>query len=138
MNLVERDKKVVWHPFTQAKTDPDPLPIVKAEGSRVYDENGKSYIDCNSSWWVNLHGHGHPSIGKAIKDQFDQVDHVLLAGSTHHPVVELAETVLEMLPDGFSKVFYSDSGSTATEIAIKMAIQYWDNQDAPKSRFLAL
>ncbi|MDX1653393.1 MAG: adenosylmethionine--8-amino-7-oxononanoate transaminase [Brumimicrobium sp.] len=138
MNLIERDKKVVWHPFTQAKTERDPLPIVRAEGSLLFDENGKSYIDCNSSWWVNVHGHGHPHIGKAISEQFQKIDHVLLAGATHPKVVELAERVLNVLPTGFSKVFYSDNGSTAVEVAIKMVMQYWYNKGKEKKRFLAL
>jgi|SRR5690554_3751652 len=138
MSLIERDKKLVWHPFTQAQTDPAPLPIVRAEGSVLFDENGKSYIDCNSSWWVNVHGHGHPRIGKAIQDQFKQLDHILFAGSTHPSAVDLAERVIDLLPDGFSKVFYSDNGSTAVEVALKMVLQYWYNQDIDKTRFLAL
>src|SRR5690554_8219311 len=117
MSLIERDKKLVWHPFTQAQTDPAPLPIVRAEGSVLYDEKGKSYIDCNSSWWVNVHGHGNPRIGKAIEQQFKQLDHILFAWSTHPSAVELAERVIDFLPNGFSKVFYSDNGSTAVEVA---------------------
>jgi adenosylmethionine-8-amino-7-oxononanoate aminotransferase len=138
MSLIERDKKVVWHPFTQAKTERDPLPIVKAKDALLYDENGKSYIDCNSSWWVNVHGHGNETVRNAIHEQFAAIDHVLLAGVTHPKVVELAEKVIDLLPGGFSKVFYSDNGSTAVEVAIKMVMQFWYNKGAPKKRMLAL
>src|SRR5690554_4642834 len=138
MSLIERDRKVVWHPFTQVQTDPAPLPIISAKGSILYDEQGKSYIDCNSSWWVNVHGHGNSRIGRAIEQQFKTLDHIVFAGSTHLSAVELAECVIDLLPDGFSKVFYSDNGSTAVEVALKMAIQYWHNQNIEKTRFLAL
>ena len=137
-NLAERDLATVWHPFTQAKTDGPPLPIVKAEGSLLWDDEGNSYIDCNSSWWVNVHGHGHPKIGKAITDQFAALDHVVFAGITHPKAVELAEKLLDLLPNSFSKVFYSDNGSTAVEVAIKMVMQYWYNQGISKKRMLAL
>jgi adenosylmethionine-8-amino-7-oxononanoate aminotransferase len=138
MSLVERDKKVVWHPFTQAKTERDPLAIVKAKDAFLFDENGKSYIDCNSSWWVNVHGHGNEEVRNAINNQFGEIDHVLLAGITHPKVVELAEKVLSILPGDFSKVFYSDNGSTSVEVAIKMVMQYWYNKGTPKKRMLAI
>ena len=138
MNLVERDKKVVWHPFTQVKTERPPIPIVKAQDSLLYDEKGNTYIDCNSSWWVNVHGHGCPQILEAIQKQFLEIDHVLLAGVTHPKAVELAEKVIDFLPKGFEKVFYSDNGSTAVEVALKMVMQYWYNQDISKKRILAL
>lgn len=138
MSLIERDKKVVWHPFTQAQTERDPLPIVRAKDSLLFDEDGKSYIDCNSSWWVNVHGHGHPHIRKAINEQFKEIDHIVLAGATHPKVVELAERIINVLPGDFSRVFYSDNGSTAVEVAIKMVMQYWFNQGKTKKRFLAL
>ena len=138
MSLIDRDKNVVWHPFTQAKTERDPLPIVKAKDALLYDENGKTYIDCNSSWWVNVHGHGKDEVREAIHQQFLKIDHVVLAGVTHPKVVELAEKVIDLLPGGFSKVFYSDNGSTAVEVAIKMVMQYWYNKGTPKKRMLAL
>ena len=138
MSLTDRDKDVVLHPFTQMKTADTPLAITRAKGALLYDETGKSYIDCNSSWWVNVHGHCHPHIGQAIQDQFGQLDHVLLAGVTHPKVVELAEKVINILPKGYSKVFYSDNGSTAVEVAIKMVLQYWYNKGIKKHRFLAL
>lgn len=138
MSLIERDKKVVWHPFTQAQTERDPLAIVKAKDTLLFDENGKSYIDCNSSWWVNVHGHGNEEVRQAIDNQFGEIDHVLLAGITHPKVVELAEKVIGILPGDFSKVFYSDNGSTAVEVAIKMVMQYWHNKGTPKKRMLAI
>lgn len=138
MSLTDSDKEVVWHPFTQMKTADSPLAITRAKGALLYDENDRAYIDCNSSWWVNVHGHCHPHIGQAITQQFAQLDHVLLAGVTHPKVVELAEKVINILPEGFSKVFYSDNGSTAVEVAIKMVMQYWYNHGIEKHRFLAL
>ncbi len=138
MSLVDRDERVVWHPFTQAKTDKAPLPIVKAKDSVLTAEDGKEYIDCNSSWWVNVHGHGHPHIGKAISDQFQKIDHIVLAGATHPKVVELAERIIKVLPQDYTRVFYSDNGSTAVEVAIKMVMQYWFNKGIEKKRFLAL
>lgn len=136
--LLERDKKYVWHPFTQMKTAGDALPIVRAEGSYLYDENGKSYIDCNSSWWVNVHGHGHPHIQQALAEQFKTLDHTLLAGVTHPKAVELAERIVGILPEKFTKVFFSDNGSTAIEVALKMVFQFWYNKGIDKKRVLAL
>ena len=138
MNLTERDKAHVWHPFTQHQTAGDPLEIVKAEGVHLYDVEGKSYIDANSSWWVNTHGHAHPHIGQAMIDQFNTVDHIVFAGTTHPKAVELAERITQNLPDHFQKVFFSDNGSTGVEIAIKMVIQYWHNKAQKKQRFLAM
>jgi adenosylmethionine-8-amino-7-oxononanoate aminotransferase len=129
MQLVERDRKYIWHPFTQQKNMTDPIPIVKGSGSLLYDENGDSYIDAISSWWVNLHGHAHPYIAKKIYQQALQLEQVIFAGFTHKPAVDLAERLLQILPQEFSKIFYSDNGSTSTEVALKMAIQYWWNQE---------
>ena len=128
MNLIDRDKKYIWHPFTQQKNMTSPLPIIKAGGSFLYDENGNSYIDAISSWWVNIHGHAHPYIAKKIYEQASQLEHIIFAGLTHEPAVTLAERLIEILPGNFSKIFYSDDGSTSTEVAIKMAIQYWWNR----------
>ncbi len=128
MNLVQRDQAFVWHPFTPQKNYLPPIPIVHAKGSLLYDEDGKSYIDAISSWWVNLHGHAHPFIAQRIYEQALQLEQVIFAGFTHRPAVELAEKLLQVLPEGFSKIFYSDNGSTATEVALKMALQYWWNK----------
>lgn len=138
-SLLKKDKQFVWHPFTQMQTADEPLEVIKAEKTLLYTANGKSYIDCNSSWWVNVHGHCHPHIGKAISDQFTQLDHVIFAGATHPKAVELAERIIHILPTNhFQKVFFSDNGSTAVEVALKMVFQYWHNKNLPKKRILAL
>ena len=97
------------------------LPIVKGEGSYLIDEHGNRYIDAISSWWTNIHGHSHPYIAKKIYEQALELEHVIFAGCTHEPAVRLAEQLLPLLPGQFSKVFYSDNGSTAVEVALKMA-----------------
>jgi adenosylmethionine---8-amino-7-oxononanoate aminotransferase len=139
LSLLERDKKVIWHPYTPQKYAPDPIPIIKGEGAWLYDEKGKKYIDAVSSWWVTIHGHAHPYIAKRIYKQAQKLEQVIFAGFTHEPAVQLAEKLLEILPGKFSKIFYSDNGSTATEVAVKMAIQYWWNKGNKKrNRILAL
>jgi len=120
------------------KTAPTPLAIVKAKNASLFTEDGTEYLDCNSSWWVNIHGHGHPRLKQALVDQFDAIDHVIFAGVTHPKAVELAEKVTEILPNTLQKVFFSDDGSTAVEVALKMAFQYWHNRKEPKKRILAL
>ena len=133
-SLIERDKQVIWHPYTPQKYTADPIPIVRGEGVYLVDSAGKYYIDAISSWWVNLHGHAHPYIAEKIYEQAKQLEQVIFAGFTHRPAVELAERLLDILPGNFSKVFYSDNGSTAVEVAIKMAIQYWWNLGSVGSR----
>jgi adenosylmethionine-8-amino-7-oxononanoate aminotransferase len=134
-SLVEKDKQFIWHPFTPLQSTPDPIPVVRGEGIYLIDESGKRYIDGISSWWVNLHGHAHPYIAKKIYDQALQLEQVIFAGFTHPPAVELAERLLGHLPGKFSKIFYSDNGSTSTEVAIKMALQFWWNKsDSQGSR----
>lgn len=137
-SLVDRDKKHVWHPFTQQKLAGKPLEILKAEGVVLTDAEGKEYIDANSSWWVNVHGHAHPHIGEAINRQFKQIDHIVFAGVTHPKAVELAERISNTLSGDFEKTFFSDNGSTAVEIALKMVFQYFYNKGEDKNRFLAL
>lgn len=138
MNLVERDLSVVWHPYTQMKTAAPPIPIVRGGGACLYDENGKCYIDAVSSWWVNIHGHAHPYIAQKVAEQLNKLEHVIFAGFTHEPAVELAERLLKILPDNQTKVFYSDNGSTAVEVAIKMCLQYWHNKGIQRTKILAL
>jgi adenosylmethionine-8-amino-7-oxononanoate aminotransferase len=138
VSLIERDKEFVWHPFTQHKTAGDHLEIVKASGVSLFDADGKEYIDANSSWWVNVHGHAHPHIGKAISDQFNEIDHVVFAGVTHPKAVELAERIVGKCPDNLRKVFFSDNGSTAIEVGLKMAFQYYHNLEKPRRRVVAL
>jgi adenosylmethionine-8-amino-7-oxononanoate aminotransferase len=133
MSLAERDKKVIWHPFTQQKNMQQPIAITHGKGSLLFDDKGNEYIDAISSWWVNLHGHAHPYIAKKLYRQALQLEQVIFAGFTHKPAVELAERLLKILPNNFSKIFYSDNGSTSTEVAIKMAIQYWWNKEEVSS-----
>ncbi|MBV8389360.1 MAG: adenosylmethionine--8-amino-7-oxononanoate transaminase [Mucilaginibacter sp.] len=137
MNLVERDLKVIWHPYTQMKTALPPVPIVRGEGACLYDENGKCYIDAVSSWWVNIHGHAHPYIAQKVAEQLNKLEHVIFAGFTHPAAVELAERLLEILPSNQQKAFYSDNGSTAVEVAIKMCLQYWHNKGVNRTKILA-
>ena len=135
---LSKDQKYVWHPFTQIQTAPQPLCITHAEDSVLYSEDGKEYIDCNSSWWVNVHGHRNELIARAVAEQITQLDHVIFAGVTHPKAVELAVRISKLLPDSLEKVFFSDNGSTAVEVALKMAFQFWHNQGKPKYRILAL
>jgi adenosylmethionine---8-amino-7-oxononanoate aminotransferase len=128
--LTERDSRVIWHPYTQHKAWLPPIPILHGKGSLLFDDNGKAYIDAISSWWVNIHGHSHPYIAERLYQQALRLEHVIFTGFTHEPAVHLAERLLSLLPGGFSRIFYSDNGSTAVEVAIKMAIQYWRNQTA--------
>lgn len=137
-DLGKRDKQYVWHPFTQVKTAGQPIEVIAAKGAKLIASDGKEYIDINSSWWVNVHGHGVVEIGDAIKKQFDALDHVIFADVTHPVAVELAEKMVNKLGEPFSKVFFSDNGSTAVEIALKMAIQYWFNKKVSKSKIMAM
>ena len=138
-SLAERDEKVVWHPFTQHQTAPFSIPIVRGEGTYLYDDTGKRYMDAISSWWVNLHGHSHPYIAQKVAEQFSKLEQVIFAGFTHEPAVRLAERLLEILPENQAKIFYSDNGSTAVEVALKMAIQYFHNQGfTKKTKVIAL
>jgi adenosylmethionine-8-amino-7-oxononanoate aminotransferase len=137
-SLQERDRQVIWHPYTQHKNYPAPVPIVRGKGSVLYDERGNSYIDAISSWWVSIHGHAHPYIAEKIYEQAKRLEHVIFTGFTHEPAVQLAERLIAGLPGEFAKVFYSDNGSTAVEVAIKMAIQYWKNKEGrPRNKILA-
>lgn len=135
--LSERDRALLWHPFTNEKTADLPIVISWGKGSYVYDEEGKAYLDLISSWWVNLHGHAHPDIANAIYQQAMKLEHVMFSGYTHAPAVELCEKLNVILPSSLCRFFYSDNGSTAVEVAIKMAYQYWRNQ-SEKNRHLFL
>lgn len=124
----------IWHPFTQHNVDPAPLRITRANGAYLYTDDGRTIIDAISSWWVNLHGHCHPKITNAIVRQAAQLDHVLLAGFSHPPVEQLTAKLRRIVPPALSRIFYSDDGSTAVEVALKMAIQYWRNKRRPEKR----
>jgi adenosylmethionine-8-amino-7-oxononanoate aminotransferase len=137
-SIVALDRRHVWHPFTQEQTAPDPIEIVSARGICLHTADGREFLDLISSWWVNLHGHAHPTIAAAIAGQAQTLEQVIFAGFTHQPAVQLASELVKRLPDGLSRVFFSDDGSTAVEVALKMALQYWRNQgETQRSRFLA-
>lgn len=135
-SLVEKDRNCIWHPFTQMQTARPPIPIIRGKGAYLYAEDGNSYLDAISSWWVNLHGHAHPYIVEKIKSQAEVLEHVIFADFTHVPAVELASRLLSILPGAMSKVFYSDNGSTAVEVALKIALQYWHNRNIPKTKVI--
>jgi adenosylmethionine-8-amino-7-oxononanoate aminotransferase len=137
MSVSKKDKDLVWHPFTHLKAEGENICIERAEGSYYYDEKGNKYIDAISSWWVNLHGHSHPHINAKITEQLQKFEHTMFSGFTHRPGVELAERLLKHLPKNQNKIFYSDNGSTAVEVALKMALQFWDNQGESKPLFIA-
>lgn len=136
-SLAERDQAVIWHPYTQMQTAAAPIPIVRGEGVYLIAEDGTRYIDAVSSWWVNIHGHAHPYIAGKVTEQLRTLEHVIFAGFTHPSAVELAERLLQILPGNQKRVFYSDNGSTAVEVALKMCFQYWSNQGRPRTRVLA-
>ncbi|MEO6134836.1 MAG: adenosylmethionine--8-amino-7-oxononanoate transaminase, partial [Ginsengibacter sp.] len=138
MNLQQKDEKYIWHPYTHQKGRMPAIPIVKGNKTVLIDEKGNEYIDAISSWWVNIHGHGNKFIAKKIYEQAKKLQQVIFTSFTHQPAVDLAEKLIKVLPENFSKIFYSDNGSTATEVSIKMAIQYWSNiGDAKRIKILA-
>ena len=138
VTIKERDRQVIWHPYTPMKIWPEAIAIVRGEGAYLVDEDGNRYIDAISSWWVNLHGHSHPYIAQKVSEQLSVLEHCIFAGFTHEPAVQLAERLLEILPAGMRKIFYSDNGSTAVEVALKMVLQYWDNKGIKKKKIVAL
>lgn len=129
---------LIWHPFTQHQLDPDPVVISSGEGAYLFSESGDRYIDAISSWWCNLHGHAHPVIADAIAKQAHTLEHVLFAGFSHPPAKQLAHNIAQILPQTCSKLFFSDNGSTAIEVAIKIAIQFFKNQNINKHRIVKL
>jgi adenosylmethionine-8-amino-7-oxononanoate aminotransferase len=136
-SLAERDQAVIWHPYTQMHKAAAPIPIVRGEGVYLISEDGRKFIDAVSSWWVNIHGHAHPYIAEKVAEQLRTLEHVIFAGFTHPTAVELAERLLAILPDNQKRVFYSDNGSTAVEVALKMCLQYWSNIGQPRTKVLA-
>jgi len=138
---IKKDLKYIWHPYTQAKDCQKfpPILIERAKGIKLYDNKGNCYYDTISSWWCNVHGHNHLEINKAIKGQLNSFEHVLFAGFTHKPAIKLAEKLVAITPDNLTKVFFSDNGSTAVEVALKMSFQYWQNIGKnKKTKFLSL
>lgn len=139
--LLEKDLQFIWHPYTQMKDCRllPPILIKKAYGIKLYDNKGNFYYDTISSWWCNVHGHNHQKIKQAIRKQIDSLEHVLFAGFTHEPAIKLAERLISIVPKGLTKVFFSDNGSTAVEVALKMSFQYWHNiGNKKKTKFVSL
>jgi adenosylmethionine---8-amino-7-oxononanoate aminotransferase len=140
MSLAADDHRYIWHPFTQQQgwVEEDPVIIESADGTTLVDADGRRYIDGVSSLWCNVHGHRHPKIDGAIQDQLGKVAHSTMLGLSHRPAIELAKRLVEIAPPGLSRVFYSDSGSTATEIALKIAFQYWAQNGERRPHFITL
>jgi adenosylmethionine-8-amino-7-oxononanoate aminotransferase len=140
--IVDLDKSRVWHPYTEMgryRSDVDPIVVVEAKGSHLVDANGKVYIDANASWWTSALGHAHPRIVAALTEQAGKLDHTALGGIAHPGASELAERVCGVAPEGLEHVFYSDNGSTAVEVAMKVSLQYWAQNGRPeRCRFVAL
>ncbi|RZI47573.1 adenosylmethionine--8-amino-7-oxononanoate transaminase [Rickettsiales endosymbiont of Peranema trichophorum] len=127
--LIERDKSLIWHPFSNTLDD---ITVIKrGEGAYLYDESDRRYVDLISSWWVNIHGHGNKTIANKIYEQALALEHVVFAGFTHEPAIELCDGLKQILPTQYSKFFFSDNGSTALEVSLKMAYQYWSNRGEP-------
>ena len=137
MSLTEKDSQYLWHPYTQHKTASAPIAITKGKGALLWDENGKEYIDAIASWWVNPYGHSNTFIAEAIYKQLTTLEHVLFGGFTHEPAVEVAEKLVTILPKNQQKIFFSDNGSTAVEIAIKVALQYFFNKGEKRTTIIA-
>jgi len=140
-DLVQRDLAAVWHPCTQMKDHETlpPIPIKRGDGVWLEDFDGKRYIDAISSWWVNLFGHNNPRINAALHTQIDTLEHVILAGFTHEPVIELSQRLIDVTPQGLDRCFYADNGSSAIEVALKMSYHYWHNRGKDKkTRFITL
>ena len=138
---VKRDLAHVWHPCTQMK-DHEQVPLIpirSGKGVWLEDFDGRRYMDCVSSWWVNLFGHSNPRLNAAVRNQLDRLEHVILAGFTHEPVIELSEALVKVLPAGLTRCFYADNGSSAVEVAVKMSFHYWRNVGkTKKQRFITL
>ena len=136
--LIEADRRHVWHPFTQHATERDPVPVVRAKGASLFDEQGREILDLISSWWTSIHGHAHPALNRALAEQAETMEHVMFAGFIHPPAAHLAERLAAILPGDLNRVFFSDNGSTAVEVALKLAYQYWRNRgENGRSSFFA-
>lgn len=137
MTLSEKDSQYLWHPYTQHKTSQTPIAITRGEGALLWDENNKEYIDAIASWWVNPFGHSNKNIADAIYKQLTTLEHVLFGGFTHEPAIQVAEKLMEILPKNQQKIFFSDNGSTAVEVAIKVALQYFFNKNEKRTTIIA-
>jgi adenosylmethionine-8-amino-7-oxononanoate aminotransferase len=137
MTLTEKDSQYLWHPYTQHKTSQTPIAITRGLGALLWDENNKEYIDAIASWWVNPFGHSNKIIADAIYKQLTTLEHVLFGGFTHEPAIKVAERLMEILPENQQKIFFSDNGSTAVEVAIKVALQYFFNKNEKRTTIIA-
>jgi adenosylmethionine---8-amino-7-oxononanoate aminotransferase len=137
-DLLALDRRNIWHPFTPLEGAADVPLISGGQGVYLHTADGRRILDAISSWWVNLHGHGNPKIANAIADQARTLEQVIFAGFTHEPAIRLSENLLRILPTGQRKLFFSDNGSTAVEVALKMAIQYWHNRGIKKKKVIAI
>jgi adenosylmethionine---8-amino-7-oxononanoate aminotransferase len=135
-DLLARDRRYVWHPFTQHGTEGDPIVLTGAKGASLFDADGNKILDLVSSWWTCTHGHSHPKLNAALAEQAARFEHVMFAGFTHEPAVNLATGLAELLPGDLSRVFFSDDGSTSVEVALKIAYQYWINVGEPRRQIL--
>jgi adenosylmethionine-8-amino-7-oxononanoate aminotransferase len=133
-DVLARDRRHVWHPFTQHGTEDEPRLIAGARGASLYDAEGREILDLISSWWTCTHGHSHPALNAALAEQAARFEHVMFAGFTHQPAVELASALSQLLPGDLSRVFFSDDGSTSVEVALKIAFQYWANRGEGRRR----
>ncbi|SPN74145.1 Adenosylmethionine-8-amino-7-oxononanoate aminotransferase,adenosylmethionine--8-amino-7-oxononanoatetransaminase,Ornithine/acetylornithine aminotransferase,adenosylmethionine-8-amino-7-oxononanoate transaminase,Aminotransferase class-III [Chlamydia serpentis] len=131
-----KNQGFIWHPFIQSTFEPDPIRIVRGEGAYLYTESGEKYLDAISSWWCNLHGHGHPYITEKLCEQAHKLEHVIFANFTHAPALDLVSKLTPLLPKGLQHFFFSDNGATSIEIAIKIALQYYHNQGKSKTHFV--
>jgi adenosylmethionine-8-amino-7-oxononanoate aminotransferase len=137
-NILDIDKRHIWHPFTQHATERDPIVVSRAKGASLFDEDGNEILDLISSWWTCIHGHAHPAIINAISEQAATLEHVMFAGFTHPPAAQLSKALTDTLPDDLNRVFFSDNGSTAVEVALKLAYQYHRNKgEAERVEFFA-
>jgi adenosylmethionine-8-amino-7-oxononanoate aminotransferase len=132
-DLDQWDREIVWHPFTQM-AEYEPFVIERAFGCTLVDLDGREYLDGVSSLWCNIHGHRHPKLDQALRDQLDQVAHATLLGASNLPAIRLAKRLADLAPAGLSHVFYSDDGATAVEVALKMAFQYWRQRPDPRPK----
>src|SRR5258706_5900826 len=132
------EKSRIWHPFTQHALQDTMTQVVRGEGAYLHTADGRRIIDAIASWWVVTHGHCHPIIVSAIQTQAEQLNQIIFAGYTHEPAEELAAQLLKLAPQGLDYVFFSDSGSTSVEVALKMALGYWYNVGEPRSRIVVM
>src|SRR3954463_4406000 len=126
--LLDLDRRLVWHPYGAMPASTAPLPVVSADGVRLKLEDGRELIDGMASWWCAIHGYRHPALDAAVTEQLGRMAHVMFGGLTHEPAVRLAQRLVELTPPGLEHVFFADSGSVSVEVAVKMAVQYWRAQ----------